>query len=150
LHVIASFHYSTYIEIALSELESLGIERKRLIAVPLETRPGGRAAFDTMHRSDGQSYLDAGMALGAAVSVVTASLGMTLAWGPVYWGLIGAATGFAVGFAIDWSLTRRRRRRSRRPKGAEVVMIVDCEPSEADRVADTLWRHQALGVAIVS
>ncbi|HZG75554.1 MAG TPA: hypothetical protein VEZ72_06815 [Paenibacillus sp.] len=150
MHVIASFHYSTYIEIALAELEQQGIERERLIVVPLETRPWGRAMFDTIHRSDGESVLDAGMALGAAVSVVTASLGMTLEWGPVYWGLIGAASGFAVGFAIDWSLSRRRRRRARQKKAGEVVMIVHCEPNEADRVADALWRHQALGVAVVS
>ncbi|TLS52958.1 hypothetical protein FE782_06190 [Paenibacillus antri] len=150
MHVIASFHYSTYIEIALAELEQQGIERKRLIAVPLETRPSGRSMIDTMHRSDGESLIDAGMALGAASSVVTASLGMTLAWGPVYWGLIGAAGGFTVGFLIDWSLTRRRRRRSARKKGGDVVLVVDCEPHQADRVADTLWRHQALGVAVVT
>ncbi len=150
MHVIASFHYSTYIEIALAELEQQGIDRRRLIAVPLDSRPSGRAMFDTLHRSDGGSLLDAGMALGAAVSVVTASLGMTLAWGPVYWGLIGAAGGFAVGFAIDLTLSRRRRRRNARKKGAEVVVVVDCEPTEADRVTETLWRHQALGVAVVS
>lgn len=150
MHVIGSFHYSTYLEIAIAEVERLGIENSRLIAVPLESKPSGRSVFDTMHRSDGASVLDLGMALGTAVSVVTASLGMTLAWGPVIWGLIGAFVGFAVGFVIDLALTRSRKLRlARKKRGAEVIVVVDCDELLAERVADVLWRHQALGVAVV-
>jgi len=149
VHVIASFPYSTYVEIAIAELEEQGIPRSRLIAVPLERRPSGRIMIDTMHRSDGSSLLDIGMALGTATSVVTASLGMTLAWGPVYWGLIGAVAGFAVGLAIDLAFARRRKRQAKRTPKTEIVLVVDCDDWLADRVADTLWRHQAHGVAVV-
>jgi len=149
VHVIASFPYSTYLEIAIAELEEHGIPRSRVMAVPLERRPSGRSMIDTMYRSDGSSLLDIGMALGTATSVVTASLGMTLAWGPVYWGLIGAGAGFAAGLLIDLAFARRRRRHAKRATRPEIVLVVDCDDWLADRVADTLWRHQAAGVAVV-
>jgi hypothetical protein len=148
VHVIASFEYSTYLEIALIELEQSGVPRTRMIAAPLEVVPVRRNMIDSIHRSDGSSMLDVGMALGTAVSVVTASLGMTLRWGPVFWGLIGAASGFVVGLLID-VLLGKRRRRTRKKRISEVIVIVDCESLNPDHVADTMWKHQALGVAVI-
>ena len=40
------------------------------------------------------------MALATAFSVIGASIGFKLAWGPIYWGLIGAFIGFVLGLAI--------------------------------------------------
>ncbi|HZG85080.1 hypothetical protein [Paenibacillus sp.] len=149
MHVIAQFDLSSYVEIAIAELEKQGIRRRQLVAVPLETRPPRRRMIDTIHRSDGESLIDVGMALGTAVSVVTASVGMTLEWGPIVWGLIGAAGGFGIGLIFDILQSRRRRRRQKYRRIGEVVIIVDCDELQAERVADTMWRHQALGVAII-
>ncbi|MCI3920139.1 hypothetical protein MO973_07835 [Paenibacillus sp. TRM 82003] len=149
MHVVTSFDYSTYLEIALVELDNLGIPNERIVAVPLETAPGKQRLLDSIHRSDGGSILDLGMAVGTATSVVTASLGMTYRWGPVYWGLIGAAGGFLVGLAIDLMIGRRRRA-AKRQRISEVVVVVECGDSSPTVIADLLWKHKALGVAVVS
>ncbi|MGG0741268.1 hypothetical protein [Niallia taxi] len=44
--------------------------------------------------------IDIGAALATASSVVCASIGFKLAWGPIYWGLLGATEGFLIGFVI--------------------------------------------------
>lgn len=150
MHVVASFDYSMYLELALAELEQYGIRRQSILAVPLQVRPARRPAFDTIHQSDGTSYLDIGMAIGSAVSVVTASLGLTLQWGPIVWGLIGAAGGFFIGFVISLLLNRKRMRRTKRRRIVDIFVLVQCTNCEADAVADILWRNQAFGVAFIA
>ncbi len=39
------------------------------------------------------SLIDIGMVLGTAFSVIGASIGFKLLWGPIYWGLIGPFIG---------------------------------------------------------
>ncbi len=49
---------------------------------------------------DGVSLIDLGMALATAFSVIGASIGFKLSWGPIYWGIISAFIGFILGLGI--------------------------------------------------
>lgn len=133
------------------ELEKAGVKKEHIFAVPLTNRMVERRIFDSMHNSDGVSLMSTGAALGTAFSVVGASMGFSLAWGPIYWGLVGAGGGFILGFLIDLFVYKviKKRRRLLRGKNSEVILIVECEDQQADLAESILWHHLALGIARV-
>jgi hypothetical protein len=149
MQLFSTFETSSFLEMAISTLEKIGIPRESIFAVPLDNRTEGRKIFDSLHRSDGTSLIDIGIALATAFSVIGASIGFELAWGPIYWGLISAFIGFMIGFAIRLflELVIKKRKRALKGKHSEVILIVDCEDTQAELVENILWNHYALGVA---
>ncbi|MEH7379326.1 hypothetical protein V7138_02435 [Bacillus sp. JJ1533] len=151
MQLFATFDSNDYLEIAIVAMEKKGIKNDNIFAVPLDNRTDNVRLFDTLHRADGTTLIDIGVALATAFSVLGASIGFKLSWGPIYWGLIGAATGFIVGFAIRLfvELVYKKRKRLHKGKLAEIILIIDCEESQAAQVERILWDHYALGVAKV-
>jgi hypothetical protein len=149
LQIFSTFEHSSYLELAITSLEKVGVKKESILAVPLINRVEERRLFDTLHRADGISLFDKGAAIGTAFSVVGASVGFILEWGPIYWGLIGAATGFILGFIIDYIIYKVVHKRNRVVKGkkSEVVLVVECQKELAEKVEEVLWEHLALGVA---
>lgn len=152
MQIFSTFEHTLHLELALSKIEKTGIFKEDIFAVPLDNRAEDRKLFDTIHRSDGVSLIDLGVALGTAFSVVTASIGFKLAWGPIYWGLIGAFTGFVLGFLIKLFFIKviQKKKRLLRGKHSEVIMIINCQDSQAESIEQILWDHFAIGVAKVS
>ncbi|WP_163538443.1 hypothetical protein [Gracilibacillus sp. YIM 98692] len=151
MQVFSTFENNAFVEIAISMLEKKGIKKENIFAVPLDNRKEVRKVFDSLHRSDGTSLIDIGMALATAFAVIGASIGFNLAWGPIYWGLIGAFVGFMVGFAIRLFTEKVLKKKNRLLKGkhSEIILIIDCEEGYAELVENILWSHYALGVAKV-
>ncbi|MGM0845720.1 MAG: hypothetical protein ACQEUT_12140 [Bacillota bacterium] len=149
MQVISTFENNVFLEMAISTLEKKGIMKEAIFAVPLDNRAEEGKVFDSIHRSDGTSFIDIGMALGTAFSVIGASIGFKLAWGPIYWGLIGAVIGFLLGFAIRLftELVLKKKKRLLKGKQSEVVLIIDCEVEQAELVENILWNHFSRGVA---
>ena len=74
--------------------------------------------------------------------------GFILAWGPIWWGLIGLLSGAVIGFAIKLSVTKKYA--NNRVKGnimSEVVLIIECKEHELEIVSSLLWNNHALGVS---
>ncbi|MGE6204510.1 hypothetical protein [Guptibacillus hwajinpoensis] len=151
MQVFSTFENNIFLEIAISNLEKVGIKREDIYAVPLDNREESRKIFDTLHRSDGISLIDIAMPLATAFSVVTASLGFELKWGPIYWGLIGAIGGFITGLVIRLIiiLTTNKKKRQLKGKQSEVILIVNCDINDGEIVEKILWEHLALGLAKV-
>jgi hypothetical protein len=149
MQVFSTFENHIYLEMAISTLQKKGIPKENIFAVPLDNQTENNKLFDTLHHSDGTSLIDIGMALGTAFSVIGASIGFELAWGPIYWGLIGAFTGFALGFIIRLLIEKvlKKRKRIIKGKNSEVILIIDCEETMAEYVENILFKHYALGVA---
>jgi hypothetical protein len=149
IQVFSTFEHSTYLELAISSLEKGGIKKENIFAVPLTNRKVEQRLFDTLHSSDGISFISKGAAIGTALSVVGASVGFSLKWGPLYWGLIGAGGGFLLGFLIDLLIYKvfKKRKRLLSHKHSEVVLILECEDNQADMAENILWHHLALGTA---
>lgn len=149
MQIFSTFEHTTYLELAISALHLNGIGKDQIFAVPLNNRKQKRKLLDTIHSSDGVSLVTTGAALGTAFSVVTASIGFRLAWGPIYWGLIGAVSGFLLGFMIDLFVYKviKKNKRLLKGKTSEVILIVDCDKEQSDHVESILWHHFALGVA---
>lgn len=147
MQIFATFEQSTYLELAITELEEHGI--KNILAVPLDNRSEERKIFDNLHQADGVSLISKGMILAFLFSTVGASRGFVMAWGPIIWGLIGAGSGFVIGFIIDLFIKKviKRKQRSLRGKNSEVILVVECEQHQKERVESILWNQLALGVA---
>ncbi|WP_041808453.1 membrane protein [Evansella cellulosilytica] len=151
MQIFSTFEHSAYLELAISALQKVGVKKERILAVPLNSRVEERRLFDTLHRADGVSLFDKGAAIATALSVVGASIGFVLEWGPIYWGLIGAGVGFIIGFTIDYIIYKVIHRRNRKVRGkkSEVVIVVDCPKELVEKVEEVMWEHLALGVAKV-
>jgi hypothetical protein len=149
MQLFSTFENHVYLEMAISILEKKGISKENIFAVPLDNPVEEHKLFDTLHRSDGTSLIDIGMALATAFSVIGASIGFKLAWGPIYWGLIGAFIGFLIGFAIRLFLEKvvKKRKSVLKGKHSEVILIIDCEDTQAEFVENVLFSHFAIGVA---
>ena len=151
MQIFSTFEHSAYLELAITSLERVGVKRESILAVPLINRVEERRLFDTLHRADGISLFDKGAAIGTAFSVIGASVGFVLEWGPIYWGLIGAVAGFTLGFIIDYLIYKivHKRKRVLKGKHSEVVLVVECPTELVEKVEELLWEHLALGVARV-
>lgn len=151
LQLFSTFENNAFLELAISTLEKKGINRENIFVVPLDNRKESRKLFDTLHRSDGTSLIDIGLAIATAFSVIGASIGFELAWGPIYWGLIGAFVGFVVGVVIRLftEIILKKKKRRLQGKHSEIILIVDCKDGLAEFVENVLWNHYALGVAKV-
>ncbi|QHT63817.1 MFS transporter [Paenibacillus lycopersici] len=149
IQIFSTFEHSTNLELAIRSLEKCGIDIENIFAVPLTNRKTERKMFDSIHRSDGISLISTGAILGTALAVIGASVGFKLAWGPIYWGLIGTGAGFILGLLIDLFYYKviKKQQRLLRGKNSEVILIVECEENTSDLVEDILWHHFALGTA---
>lgn len=151
MQLFSTFEHSSSLEMAVTTLEKKGIKREKIYIVPLDNRQEKHKLFDGMNRSGGTSLIDIGAALATAFSVVGASIGFKLAWGPIYWGLITAAAGFLLGVGIRLFTESKVKKKRRQLKGvhSEVILIVECEDSEGELIENILFGHYALGVAKV-
>jgi hypothetical protein len=151
LQLFSTFEGHGYLEMAISTLEKKGIKTESIFAVPLDNRKEDPKLFDTLHRSDGTSLVDIGMGLATAFSVAGASVGFKLAWGPIIWGILSAIVGFVLGFLIRLfiELVLKKKKRLLKGQHAEIILIIDCEDSQAELIENILWSHFALGVAKV-
>ncbi|WP_281888826.1 hypothetical protein [Paenibacillus sp. YYML68] len=151
MQVFSTFENSSFLEIAIALLQEKGIQKEHIFAVPLDNRTEDRKLFDTLHRADGVSLIDIAMALATAFSVIGASIGFILAWGPIYWGMIGSLIGFVLGVIIKYLYLQVTKKNSRllRGKQSEIILIVECDEAKVELVEHILWEHLALGVAKV-
>ncbi|CAG9610168.1 hypothetical protein NEOCIP111885_03914 [Pseudoneobacillus rhizosphaerae] len=151
LQLFSTFESNIFLEMAITSIEKKGITKENIFAIPLDNRTDEHRVFDSTHRSDGTSLIDIGMALATAFSVIGASIGFKLAWGPIYWGLISAFCGFVIGFAIRIINEKVIKKKKRRLKGnqSDIILIIECEETQAEAIEKILWNHYALGVAKV-
>ena len=58
---------------------------------------------------------------------------------------------FVLGFAIRLitELVLKKKKRILRGKHSEIILIIDCEETQAELIENILWNHFALGVAKV-
>lgn len=152
IQIFSTFEHSASLELAISSLEKNGIPQENIFAVPLTNRKIERRLFDSIHNEDGISLIGTGAAIGTAFAVIGASVGFTLEWGPIIWGLIGAVGGFLSGFMIDVLYYKliKKRQRVLHGKKTEVILIVECDEAKGDTVEDILWHHFALGTARIN
>jgi hypothetical protein len=147
--IAATFDHSSFVELAITELEEKGIAKEKMLAIPLAQKKKNVAILDTIHRSDGVSVIDTASVFGTIGMVLGTIYGFVWAWGPIFCALIGLFGGAALGLAGDYLLTRRKLTSQRRDKVSELVLLVSCDNAEAIIVEQVLRNNTAFGVGIV-
>jgi hypothetical protein len=153
LQVFATFDHCTYLELAISQMEQEGIPKEKILAVSLNTTDDSMKLMDSIHHSDGVSLFDTGAALATAFAVIGVSIGFRLAWGPVYWGLIGACSGLLLGFLLNFFYHRVIKKKKLKPfskkKETEVVIVIECHEDFYRRIQQVLLDNYAIAIGFV-
>ncbi|GMK41870.1 hypothetical protein PCCS19_49290 [Paenibacillus sp. CCS19] len=151
MHVIAAFEPSDDLEMAILALEKSGINREYIAAVPMESTAAKPDLLHTVYRGSGSSAFDAAAVVGTICSVLGASFGFELKWGPVLWGLIGLAIGAAIGYILNMLFVHRSDERKPRSRfKASIVLIVRCQQNESRMVSETLGRFSAISIGTLN
>lgn len=153
--IISSFEHSTYLELAITDLEQRGIPQKDIYAVPLDKVSEERKIFDTIHQADGISLFDGAAILSSVFMLLGSIYGFVMKWGPIIWGLIGLLLGAVLGLLLDLFAGRLKRKlkginsankRRKTNQNSEVVLIIRCELEEARMIKQVLRDNFAFGI----
>lgn len=145
MYVISTFEHSRYLEMAITALQMKGIAKESILAVSMDKRTEIPGVFDTGYHSDGHSFIDLALILGAFCSLLGSIYGFLLDWGPIIWGIIGMIGGIGLGLLIK-RLIYRNEIKEFRTRETDVVVIVSCEAEQVEMVKDMLWVNHAFGV----
>lgn len=151
MYIVASFELGNHLELAISDIERLGIPKYKILAIPLDKRVEQARVFDSIHRSDGVSLLDLSAMLGTVFMLLGVIYGYVLAWGPILWGIIGLVIGLILGFLIKFIYMKSKGRKatSKKNRQTEVFLMIHCSQEQSERIKDILWEHNAFGIAYI-
>ncbi len=119
MHIVASFDYASSLEMAFLKLEQNGIEKKNIVAIPLDKRAEDSMLSDTLQHSDGKSLLDKAAIIGLILMIFGFIYGYVLAWGPIIFNLEGATSIVApntLGNKVHKTRTKNKSKQEHTPK----------------------------------
>lgn len=148
VYLIVSFEYSWALELAISDLIQYGIHKDNIKAIPLIRKNACQdRSIQTLMNTSKFSGFDLFLLFGNIFSVAFCCFGFIWKWGPIIWGLIGFFSGGLLGTIISVIKNIRYKSQSNQKNPTEVFVMIQC-PEEAKKVVqETLWNHQAIGMA---
>lgn len=148
MRIVSVFDHSLFLEKALMDIQEQGISKEQLFAVPVDkSKDKSSISVDTMHYSDGKSFIDIPSLLAAFFCALGTIYGFVLYWGPVIWGLIGFAGGFILGCIIKILGVILHSKKKTKHSKTEVVLMIDCPKDQSNQIVQILWENHAFGVS---
>lgn len=152
--IVSTFEQTLQVEQALSVLERSGIDRKSILVVPLDPYKKNPNHLEIRGEDIKAKGLEVGMVVATALSVIGASIGFKLKWGPIVWGLAYAFIGLFIGIGAVWiyRISKGERTFTRSPKRPfpEIAVIVQCAEAMSTEVRQILWQYRAISVGDTS
>ncbi|SES61776.1 hypothetical protein SAMN05216389_10133 [Oceanobacillus limi] len=142
VQIFATFEHSPFVEMAIHDMETIGVQSKDIVALPFENLESQTYVIDTIHRVDGRSVLDGAMVSGTIFMLLGTIYGFVLHWGPVIWGLIGLVVGFFLGLIIELAFHKKKIKLFANRKD-EVFMQITCHTSMEERLINVLKARKA-------
>lgn len=146
MYVFSIFEQTAKIEEAITSLQTKGISKDAILAIPMNSRNESKGLFDTTHYSDNSSTLAVPFVLATMGTLVCAALGFQYVWGPIIWALIGAITGLSIGLIFSVTKALIKKRHQHKATKENVILMVNCENAQSEFVQDILWSNTAIGV----
>ncbi len=153
MYIIATYHHSLDLELAVARLEEQGLGKDKIMAVPLKRQKAPVRILDSMNDTDGVSLIGGSLAFGTATMVLATIYGFVWYWGPIIWGLIGLFGG--TGLWLVGSIIMIQKKRVKNPATTsnadygDIVLIIRCEQSQAQPVKNILADNKALAIGIL-
>lgn len=148
VQIIATFEHSPFVEMAIHDLEKLGVPSKDIIALPMENLESDTHVVDSIHQVDGRSILDGAMMSAAIFAVLGAIYGFIWYWGPIIWGLIGLGGGFILGLSIELLFHKGKLKFTSRRK-SEVIIEVTCSGAMQSQMIQVFKSRKANSYVIM-
>ena len=146
LIIIGTFEHSLELELLLGSLENNCISRKNIRVVPMESDPKNPFQYDSKKKDIKYKAAEVGISCATGFSVVGASVGFILPWGPVFCGLIASVLGFFVGFTVYSYLKKLKSYKNIPDKLPEVTVMVKCQEEQSVSITNMMWKYRALTV----
>ena len=146
MQIFSVFEQSLMLEMAVTELQMKGISKEAILAVPLNGHNEDRLLFGSVNNSDSTNLLTLPMMSGMIFTLLGSFIGFQLRWGPIWWAVIGAASGFLAGLLVRLIIAAVFRQKLLTEKTAGVILVVECEPDKAEMTKSILWSNTAKGV----
>ncbi|MBW7457401.1 hypothetical protein ACFOLF_18850 [Paenibacillus sepulcri] len=149
MYVVASFEHSGRLELAIAEIQKIGVSKQSILVLPLDKRTEPNHTLDTIHYTDGKSFVDLSAIIGAVLMLLGGIYGFLLKWGPVLWALIGLVAGILIGFVVDyWHTNKGKKKTFKSDNRIDVFVMVKCKEYQTEKVKDLLWNQLALGITV--
>lgn len=147
MYIISTFEHSSFLELAITQLVVEGLPKEKILAIPLQKWRKEKRILDSIHQADGISQIDTAAVLGTVFMILGTIYGFVWTWGPIIWGLFGLLFGVALGLLLDVFVYKVKDKRATGKNATDVVLMIYCEETQADKVEKNLWQQFALGVA---
>ena len=138
MYIISTFEHSINLEKAIMAVQTKGIEKQNILAVPLDKRGEEHGLLDSIPHADGLTLLDLSLMLGSVFMLLGAIYGFILTWGPIIWGIIGMFSGIGIGLIIKIIFTKKYTKWRWDKKTSEVVLIIECPENQTEAIKDML------------
>lgn len=117
-----------------------------MLVVSMDTEPKGPFELMSKTRDLHSKGVEVGIACATGFSVIGASVGFILEWGPIIWGLMASFIGFWFGFGLYFVFSKGVVRRRLPAKLPEITVIVQCLEEDSAHVREIMWKHKSLTV----
>lgn len=148
VQIIATFEHSPFVEMAIHDIETIGVATNNIVAMPFENIESQAFIIDSIHRSDGRSVLDGAIVSGTIFMLLGTIYGFIWYWGPVIWGLLGLVGGFFFGLIIELAFQKKKLKLFAGRKN-EVFMQITCNTSLTQHLIKVLKARKANGYLIM-
>lgn len=151
MYIIATYHHSLNLELAVARLEAQGLGKANIMAVPLQCQRTSVHILDSMQDADGIGLIGGSLAFGTVTMVLATIYGFVWYWGPIVWGLIGlfGGTGLWLTGSIIFLKRKLRKTVACNTGFGQTVLIIRCEPSELQAVKNILSDNMAQAIGIL-
>ncbi|MRX72297.1 hypothetical protein GJU40_09045 [Bacillus lacus] len=150
MYIIATFPYGTSLELALSELHTKGVSKNEIMVIPLDKKNSDVPLFDTIHHTDGRSFVDLAGVFGVIFMLLGVIYGTVLYLGPILWGLFGLIFGLLLGYMLDVFSTKQKNKRKKLRDAGDAVVLIISKNVSYESIEHICWTHSALGVGRLS
>lgn len=142
--VVSTFAPSLSVDAAIAAIRQKGIPPENITAVTLDKAAPELAVFDCIHPTDTRNLFDYPIILSTVFSLFGLIYGFLLAWGPVFWALIGTGAGFVIGLAAKLIFAKKKRGGQ-----TQIVVLVACRREQSKAVEDTLLKFSMRNVGVL-
>lgn len=140
MYIFAGFQSDTFIEMALHELEEIGIESQKIVIVEMSNQEKTIHFLDSKEYADGESILDTMAAWAVTGSLFGIIWGSNITIGPVATGLLGCMIGGAIGYFFKHTI-RKKNKRKKQINYIDFLTVVRCNSTEQLKIATSIFKR---------